>query len=286
MKRLLILFATLLIASEVIYAQEIIVKNDGSVINAYRTDYHGSVIYYQTEDTDAGAIYRIKKEDVLVIRFSDGRAITPNVEQPAQTNEAGNKTFVNEENTFPDIDLTDYHGFLLDKGNCVYVACNSKVDYELAAVDIIKQAIKENGLWKVVDKPSQAHFVLQYNVCLSGRDHGRVHFRPRDNYLQVPYLDFSGGRNPAGGSQYFLCGLELSNEEVGVNVTAAQSIITRVLQHYKEILESAAFMECVKTGKYYKAKDSTEKWYVYDHAGLCYEANDRHMKSLHDLFYK
>lgn len=286
MKKLLILFATLLITSEVIYAQEIIVLNDGSVINAYRTDYSGAVIYYQTEDTDTGAIFRIKKEDVLVIRFADGTAVTPNIQQPAQAQEqtAGEKPSVSEQSTFPDIDLTDYHGFLLDKGNCVYVAYNNNVDYEVAAVDAIKKAIKADGLWTVVDKPSQAHFVLQYTVVLEGRDNARTYFRTRDSYQQKPYLELGGWGN--ADEPYFLSGGEISSEEVGTNVNAAQIIIANVLRNYKKMLESADFMESVKTGKYYRTKGNKENWVILAWASVGYEASKAHIKKLHDLFYK
>lgn len=287
MKKLLILFATLLITSKVIYAQEIIVLNDGSVINAYRTDYSGAVIYYQTEDTDTGAIFRIKKEDVLVIRFADGTAVTPNIQQPAQAQEqtAGEKPSVSEQSTFPDIDLTDYHGFLLDKGNCVYVAYNNNVDYEVAAVDAIKKAIKANGLWTVVDKPSQAHFVLQYNVCLVGRDLAYFLFRQRENYEQSNYLDIGGWSNPPVGS-YFMCGAEYVSEEVADNVNAAQSVIAHILQNYKSMVESAEFMESVKTGQLNKSKGNKENWYVYDAVTTRIDASKAHIKKLHDMFYK
>ena len=287
MKKLLILFGALLIMGEVMYAQEIIVKNDGSVINAYRTDYSGSVIYYQTEDTDTGAIFRLKKEDVLVIRFADGTAITPNTAQPAQAQEqaAGEKQSKSEESAFPDIDLTDYHGFLLDKGNCVYVTYNNNVDYEVAAVDAIKKAIKANGLWTVVDKPSQAHFVLQYNVCLVGRDLAYFLLRQRDSYQQKPYLELGGWSNPPVGS-YFMSGAEYVSEEVPDNVNAAQSVIAHILQNYKNMVESAEFMESVKTGQLNKSKGNKEKWYVFDAVTMRIDASKAHIKKLHDMFYK
>ena len=262
MKKLIILFAALLLTNGFMYAQEIIVKQDGSSINAYRTDYNGPVIYYQTEDTDTGAIYRIKKEDVLVIRLADGTPVMPNAGQPVQTNTTGpantaaNTTPVIEQSAFPDIDLTDYHGFLLDKGNCVYVAYDNNVEYEIAAVDAMKQAIKADGLWTVVDKPSQAHFVLQYSVCLLGQDYARLLFRPRENYIQMPKFGcYSSG-------SHFNCAGYNTNEEVAFNVYIAQTLTDRILKNYKIMLESPDFMESVKTGQYYKSKGNKEKWII------------------------
>lgn len=292
MKKLIILFAALLFTNGFMYAQEIIVKQDGTAINAYRTDYSGQVIYYQTEDTDTSAIYRIKKEEVLVIRLADGTPVMPNAGQPVQTNTTvpanavATTTPVKEQSAFPDIDLTDYHGFLLDKGNCVYVAYNKNVDYEVAAVDAMKRSITQSGLWKVVDKPSQAHFVLQYNVCLAGKDFARILFRPRENYQQIQYLDIGGWSYPAPGSLYFMCGGEYTSETVTDNVNAAQSVIVNVLRNYKSMLESEEFMESVKAGDLKKSKTNKEKWYIIDFVTVRYEPKAPQIKNLHDLFYK
>ena len=288
MKKLIILFAALLLTNGFMYAQEIIVKQDGSSINAYRTDYNGPVIYYQTEDTDTGAIYRIKKEDVLVIRLADGTPVMPNAEQPVPANTTGpanaaaNTTPVIEQSAFPDIDLTDYHGFLLDKGNCVYVAYDNNVEYEIAAVDAMKQAIKADGLWTVVDKPSQAHFVLQYSVCLLGQDYARLLFRPRENYIQMPKFGcYSSG-------SHFNCAGYNTNEEVAFNVYIAQTLTDRILKNYKIMLESPDFMESVKTGQYYKSKGNKEKWIVMDfvYTRLAPDKKNGLIEKLHDLFYK
>ena len=285
MKKLLTFMALLLIASELTYSQDIIVKNDGSVINAYRTDYQGQFVYYQTEDSDSAPILRINKEDVLVIRLADGTAVTPNVAQPAQGNDptAGEKA--QTARNFPDIDLTDYHGFLLDKGNCVYVTYNSKVDYEVAAVEAIKQAIEENGLWKVVDKPSQAHFVLQFLVTLTGRDFARLLLRPRDNYEQFPFVSYA---NLSGNSyvKSYLCGGDYASDEVNVCVNVANAVMPPLLKDYAAALESPNFMESVKTGKLIKVKGSKEVWVLVNFVSVRYEVTSASIKVMHDVFYR
>ena len=167
----------------------------------------------------------------------------------------------------------------------MYVAYNRNVHYEVAAVDAMKQAIKANGLWTVVDKPSQAHFVFQYNVCLVGRDIAYFLFRQRENYEQSNFLDIGGWTNPPYGS-YFICGAEYVSEEVADNVNAAQSIIAHILQNYKSMLESEEFMESVKTGKLHKSKGNNEKWYIYDAITTRVDASKQHIKLLHGMFYK
>ena len=67
------------------------------------------------------------------------------------------------------IDIDNFKGFLLAKGNHVFVTCGD-YDYELAgAKELIKQIIID-GFWAVVDRPEQAHFVIEYHVNLEGRD--------------------------------------------------------------------------------------------------------------------
>ena len=288
MKKLLFLFATLLMAGGMIQAQDIIVKNNGSVINAYRTDYSGQLIYYQTSDSDTAAIFRIRKEDVLVIRLADGTAITPNAAPSVQDKgqSAENDAPLVGESRFPDIDLTNYHGFLLNKGNCVYVTYNTKTDYETAAVEAMKKMIAENGLWQVVDKPSQAHFVLQYNVCLSGMDFVYLIFRPRDNYEQTSYIDYCKGIDPKV-VHCLTCGGQYTNEDVANNANIAQSLIGQVLQDYKPVLESEEFLESVKSGKLVKPKDKNEKWHLIRWMGGARQSvNPSYIQQFHNYFYR
>ena len=288
MKKLLILFTALIFTSIVTNAQEIIVKNDGSVINAFRTDYSGQVVYYQTQDSDDAPIFRIKKDEILVIRLADGTAITPNKIRETQDNTQSPNgiTHAANESKFPDIDLTAFHGFLLDKGNCVYVTYNSKVDYEIETVEAIKQTITENGLWQVVDKPSQAHFVLQYNVSLVGRDLARIIFLTREGYKETPFLNFGWSYPSSTKELFFICGLEYASEEISENINVGQTLISHILLNYKNMLQSEEFMECVRTGKYIKSKGNKENWCVTDCVSIQHSATNYSIKLLHDLFYR
>lgn len=65
--------------------------------------------------------------------------------------------------------VSNYSGFLLNKGNNVYVT-SGEPDYEIAgAQELIKQ-ISVDGFWKPVNRVDQAHFVIEYHVNLEGRD--------------------------------------------------------------------------------------------------------------------
>ena len=83
-----------------------------------------------------------------------------------------------------------------------------------------------------------------------------------------------------------MCGAEYVSEEVADNVNAAQSVIAHILQNYKSMVESAEFMESVKTGQLNKSKGNKEKWYVFDAVTTRIDASKAHIKKLHDLFYK
>ena len=71
--------------------------------------------------------------------------------------------------------LKNYKGFLLSKGNNVYVYYsntegdkNAKYDKEGGMV--IRSLIKSDGFWNVVDDMNQAHFTINYCVDTNGRD--------------------------------------------------------------------------------------------------------------------
>ena len=71
------------------------------------------------------------------------------------------------------VDPSNYKGFLLDKGNNVYVT-SGEPDYEIAgAQELIKQ-INIDGFWIPVNHLNQAHFVIEYHVNLEGRDKGYI----------------------------------------------------------------------------------------------------------------
>jgi len=61
--------------------------------------------------------------------------------------------------------LAGYKGFLLAKGNSVYVYSGSSKT-EVAAAEVLKEYLKKDGFWKVVDDMHQAHFSINYLVNL------------------------------------------------------------------------------------------------------------------------
>lgn len=190
MKALLVaLFASLSIS---LSAQDILVLNSGESIKVKNVDCSpAEYVYYQLAGGETSSIQKIKKNDVLIIRMADGTKVDPNVPSPSESKEK--KAEQQVESGFPNVDLSQFHGFLLAKGNCVYVTANRDLDYENAAVERIKYHIRRLDYWTVVDKPEQAHFVIQYGVNLKGADIAFVYLKTRDSYKKYPNCSFNYG---------------------------------------------------------------------------------------------
>ena len=77
----------------------------------------------------------------------------------------------------PDV-IANYKGFLLAKGNNVYVHCSNSdsgygatdAAYIKAAHMVLTKLLKQDGFWNVVDRLSDAHFTINYYVDTDGRD--------------------------------------------------------------------------------------------------------------------
>lgn len=168
------------------FAQDLIVTNTGNSFSAYNLDTSSeSYIYYQLSEADTSTVLRINKKDVLIIKKADGTKYDPAVPNSII---ADNKTPIS--NNFPDIDLSLYKGSLFNKGNCVFVTSNSNVPYELSAVERIKARLNDLGYWQIVDKPSQAHFVVQYGVDLEGRDKAFLFIRTTKSYSDCSVMKY------------------------------------------------------------------------------------------------
>lgn len=108
----------------------------------------------------AGIETKIKMSDVAQIEAIDTQKQIEVKKQPEDKNLVPM--------IVPDL-LKDFKGFLLAKGNSVYVYCansddNPLSDYDKAGANVLKQLLKADGFWKVVDKMQQAHFTINYLV--------------------------------------------------------------------------------------------------------------------------
>lgn len=81
MKRLFAVVVLLALSITEAMAQDLIVKQDGVTIKAYRTDIGKSTVYYQLEDNERSPISSISKSEVLIIKMQDGTKIVMNEEE-------------------------------------------------------------------------------------------------------------------------------------------------------------------------------------------------------------
>ena len=70
----------------------------------------------------------------------------------------------------PTSKLTGYTGFVLEKGNNVYLDCTSDPkndEYDNAAVDVLKRQLRRDGFWNVVADKKDAHLTIICKVDLN-----------------------------------------------------------------------------------------------------------------------
>lgn len=197
MKRIILVIATTLMATLPLAAQDLIVPKSGSPITAYNVDASGTFIYYNASADASGQLLRIAKDSVLMVRKADGTVMdlgtttAPAIAQaPAPTKPASN---------YPEIAEEDIHGSLIAKGNKVFIPTNSSNDAERAGQEYIKEKVQNWGYWVVVDKPEQAHFVLQYIVESRGVDRAYLLIRLREYYNRITSIEPSYNRKNIGG---------------------------------------------------------------------------------------
>ncbi len=112
----------------------------------------------------------------------------------------------------PEDTLANFKGFLLAKGNNVYVySANSDNDpeakYDKAGAGVIKRELKEDGFWHVVDNIVDAHFTINYTVSTIGSDRASLSISSwrtgKDYYLKSRGTNESVGTNLINGKHLY-----------------------------------------------------------------------------------
>ena len=158
MRKFLLSFLLMLLSS-VMEAQESLV-----VVNLK----NGTVI--------KGTLIRIDPVKEVTLKLSGIETTIPMSEITsidAVSDKPSKDTVVNVEEVAGYDPLANYKGFLLAKGNNVYVYCEGK-DYEKAGAEALRKLLKNDGFWNVVDRMQEAHFTINYLVSLRGRDQGYI----------------------------------------------------------------------------------------------------------------
>lgn len=245
MKKQLIFFFLVLL-SLAVRAQDVIITQDDRVIKAFNVDVAtgSQFVYFTLNQADTATVQRMPKTQVFIIKKADGTRIDPNAKDaPVQPSAATPDSAVVPRDRFPEVDLTNFHGLLINKGNCVYVPINGAYEGERAAQAHLKRLLEQDGFWKVVDYPEQAHFVFQGVLNTVGPDHFFFVLRTRSSYQQqqipsiIPLMS-NYSVSPEGSK--VLCVLS-SSEEEGDNITVVNGFMSKDFTSLKTMITESDF---------------------------------------------
>ena len=207
-------------------SQTIIATKSGDFIKGYNVDIGEDYVYYTQDISEESPINKIAKNNVFAIRKEDGEQVVFD----SKAEELADSIYIREESygdkSLPDVDIDNYEGFLLQKGNVVYVE-SGDTDYEKAGANRLREHLLEDGFWKLASRKEQAHFIFRYHVITKGHDHLDPHYIDTRSGLTLK------GQNKVLGSN-FGCLWIGANESVGENAKFADKlyILIKRLQKY------------------------------------------------------
>ncbi len=273
MKRILLTIAAILLMTMSSMAQDLIVPTHGNPITAYNIDAGNSFIYYTAEPDADATLSRIAKDSVLMVRKADGTVMDF---AAASTNSQSVPATMEKPRTdYPVIDEADIHGSLIAQGNKVFIPINSYIESERVGQEQLKKLVSEWDYWTVVDKPEQAHFVLQYVLTSKGRDNAWLFVRPRKYYNSNPFVE-----NFDINVGVLVCVRKSNDSDSGINRRNADIFFN----HLKGLLidptyEKRATLVYKQASKWFKSKD-TQK-----HLNADYESNDYGYKGNYSFYF-
>lgn len=227
MKKALALFL-LLLSSAVSFAQDVIIETSGSRTEAKILTINDAEISYKRFTNINGPTYTKRIEKIARIEYENGDVDDFDGRAETEGNIWGDATL-------PDLDYDSYKGFLLDKGNVVYIP-NSENEYEQVAVKYLRKRIASDGFWKLASRKEQAHFMIVYEVDLKGRDKVKqTYIQRRDPYTNKELSKYFT-TNLYGDS--FFGGRQIrSSENRDDNMEAAEKLYQYILSIQKNIEE-------------------------------------------------
>ena len=185
-------------------------------------------MYYTQDISKESPVNKIAKRNVFAIRKENGEQVVfaSKAEESADVVNAREESY--GDISLPDVDIDNYEGFLLQKGNVVYVE-SGDTDYEKAGANRLCEHILEDGFWKLASRKEQAHFIFKYHVVTNGPDHLDPHYIDTRNGLTLK------GYNKVLGSSWGCFGIG-ANESVDENPKFADKlyILIKRLQKYVE----------------------------------------------------
>jgi hypothetical protein len=158
-----ILCTALLVATIVfgVSAQDYIKPINGKGFYANVTDAKGESIKYTSNRVE----FSIPKNEVVLIEYLE-RGIV----------------FYNKQH-IDSLDLTNYSGSLYAKGNNVYVPfASDKIAQRVGSITL-RNLLKEDNFWNIVDCEEEAHCIIEYVYDESGSDHAYIQIKDRQRTI-------------------------------------------------------------------------------------------------------
>lgn len=206
--------------STILYAQDIIHTINGEDIKAKVLTVDEENIQYKKFSNPNGPTYTMSLIKILSIDYENGESdvFTPKQSIPV-LGDYGDPTL-------PDLDYDNYHGFLLEEGNVVYIP-DGRTHYEQVGVDLLRKMIEKDKFWELAARPEQAHFLIIYEVQTKGRDHLNPAFlQRREGFTKIP-----------SELEYFFSdyGYIISSEEPDDNIESAERLYGSIKKVQRQI---------------------------------------------------
>lgn len=232
----------LCVFSSLIWAQDLIITKDAKRIEAKILEVSKSEIKYKDWSYTEGPTFVLDTREITSVVYSNG-SVQLFDEQPTVPQSVTEATTPQLTSNQPNVDLSNFHGLLIAEGNCVFVPTDSQIDYEQAGQQTLKDYLRSDGFWKVVDNIDQAHFVIQYGVCLKGEDRAFMYFRSVSSYQSIPNLTYDIWNYKVIEPQSAIFTVMSTSEDPADNVKAAENAVSHSLPYWKERLRKPGWLD-------------------------------------------
>lgn len=142
-------------------AQDLIRLADGTSFMAHVVSIEDGIVTYQ----DGVSKATLPKNEIALIEFAENGV-----------------RYFNREALHP-IDPKDVPLPVYKRGNKVYIPFSSKDVAKRSGALKLREEVKKNGNWEVVDCVEEAHFILEFNYSEEGIDHGKVIMRDKEGHM-------------------------------------------------------------------------------------------------------
>lgn len=144
-----------LFLTQLIFAQDAIIKNNGDEINGKVTEVTATEIKYKKAD-NSDVTYSIAKTEVFIIKYANG---TKDVFTDKSTTSVVVKDTLPVKSTVTNTVTTKTFSEITKKGSKVYIDCSDE-----AVIIHATNYMEKWGYWTIIKQKSEADFILTFYV--------------------------------------------------------------------------------------------------------------------------